>query len=115
METAELFYKDIKIGTVTETNWDMRSSGTIVYAFDYLAEPSEHPRLAGLIKSSIQYSNYLEEGDEENCDKISEEEEMLYLDLIEDANWYLVNAKGATIKILCPIFHDNNEITWQKD
>lgn len=110
----DLYWEKVKIGTLTETNREMRSSGTIVYAFDYGAEPSEHPRLAGLIRSSIQYSNYLEAGDEENHHRISEEEEMLYMDLIEEAHWYLVNAKGATIKILCPIFHDNNEITWQQ-
>ncbi len=111
----DLYWEELKIGTVTETDWDMRSFGTIVYAFDYLAEPSENPHLSEFIKAAIQASNYLMEGDEENYHKISIEEEKRYLDLIEDANWYLVNSKNETIKILCPLFHDNNTITWQED
>lgn len=115
MKKFDLYWEALKIGTVTETNWDMRSSGNIVYTFDYLAEASENPRISEFIKSSITASNYLDEGDEENYQKISLEEEKLYMDLITDTNWYLINAKEETIKILCPIFHDNNEITWQEE
>lgn len=111
----DLYCNDIKIGTVTETDWDMRSSGTIVYAFDYLADNPENSRLADFIKSSIKTFIYLEEGDEENFQKMCKEEETLYLDLMESANWYLINYKKETIKILCPIFLEHNEITWQKD
>lgn len=110
----DLYWKNIKIGILTETNWDMRSSGNITYTWDYLAEASEHPRLSGLIKSSITASNYLDEGEEENDQKISLEEEKQYMDLITDANWYLLNNSGETIKILCPVFQDNNKITWQE-
>lgn len=57
----------------------------------------------------------MEEGDEENFQKMCKEEENLYLDLMESPNWYLINYKKETIKILCPIFLEHNEITWQKD
>ncbi|MCE3225826.1 MAG: hypothetical protein K0S32_377 [Bacteroidetes bacterium] len=31
MKVFELYWKDIHIGSVNETNWDMRSSGDIIF------------------------------------------------------------------------------------
>ncbi len=114
MRKFELYWKEINIGSLSETYWDMRSSGDIIFKFDYLAESPEDVRLADLIKHSIMASNYLEEGDEENYNRMCEIETK-YLDLIESSDWKLLNEKGETVKILCPIFHDNNEVTWQID
>lgn len=57
-----LYWKEVKIGNLTETNWDMRSFGHIVY----LAEFQTNAHLSDFVKSSINASNYLNEGDEEN-------------------------------------------------
>jgi len=92
----------------------MRSSGDIKFNFNFLAHSPEDQLLADFIKHSIKASNYLEEGDEENYNRMCDEESK-YLDLINSLDWRLVNAKGETVKILCPMFHDNNEITWQID
>lgn len=114
MKKYELYWKETHIGSLTETNWDMRSSGDISFKFNFLAEFTENAHLADFIKHSIKASNYLEEGDEDNYKKMCEEE-IKYLDLINTSDWHLINDKGETVKILCPIFHDNNEITWQVD
>ena len=114
MRKYELYWKGIDIGSLTETNWDMRSSGDIKFNFNFLAHSPEDQLLADFIKHSIKASNYLEEGDEENYNRMCDEESK-YLDLINSLDWRLVNAKGETVKILCPMFHDNNEITWQID
>lgn len=114
MKKYDLYFKETLIGSLTETNWDMRSYGDIIFAFDYLAEFPENPRLADFIKLSIKISQCLDEGRQEDEDKLCEEENN-YLDLIETSDWLLVNDKGETEKTLCPMFHENNEITWQID
>jgi hypothetical protein len=114
MRKYELYWKETLIGFLTETYWDMRSSGNIIFKFDFLAEFSENAHLTGYIKHSIKSSTYLEEGDEDNYNKMCEEE-MQYLDLINTSDWQLLSEKGETVKILCPIFHENDEITWQID
>lgn len=50
MKKFDLYWEEIKIGILTETNWDMRSAGTIEYIFDYLAEVPENVYLADSIK-----------------------------------------------------------------
>jgi len=115
MKKYELYWKEIHIGSLTETNWDMRSSGDILYHFDFSSEDSENSFLAASIRHSIKASTYFDEiGDDEIYSQMCEEEEQ-YLDIINSSDWYLLNDKEETIKILCPIFHDNNEITWQQD
>lgn len=113
MKKYDLYWKETHIGSVTETNWDMRSSGDILYTFNVMADKQENVHLADFIKHSIKASNYLDEGDDDNYTKMCEEETK-FLDLINTSDWYLKNEKGETVKILCPIFHDNNEITWQE-
>ncbi len=115
MKQFDLYWKDIKIGILTETGWDMRSSGTIAYTFDYGAAFPENAHLANSIKHSITTFNYLEEGDEENYLKMCEQEEAEYSDIVDSPDWRIVDSQGKSIKILCPVFLDNNEITWQKD
>jgi len=114
MKKYELYWQRIDIGSLTETNWDMRSSGDILFKFNFFEASPESALLADYIKHSIKASTYLDEGDEENYNRMCEEEAK-YLDLIHSSDWRLVNDKGKTVKILCPIFHDNNEITWQID
>jgi len=65
MKKYELYWKGIDIGSLTETNWDMRSSGDIKFNFNFLAHSPEDQLLADFIKHSIKASNYLEEGDED--------------------------------------------------
>lgn len=115
MAKFELHWQNIKIGILTETDWDMRSSGTIAYTFDYKAEFPENEHLADFIKHSIKTFNFLEEGVEENYLKMSEQDEAGYSDIVDSTDWRIVDSQGKSIKILCPIFRDNNEITWQKD
>lgn len=114
MKQYELYFKETLIGSLTETNWDMRSSGDIIFAFDYLAEFPENLHLANYIKHSIEVSLFYENGDIENEDKLYEESNN-YLDLIYSSDWLLVNDKGEIEKTLCPMFHENNGITWQID
>ena len=110
----ELYWQEIHIGTLTETNWDMRSAGYISYSSDFLFESDQHPMIIDYIRHSIKMSNSLEEGDEENHAKLCEAE-LKYLDLIHSEDWYLVNQKGEREKILIPIFPDQDEIVWQLD
>lgn len=118
MKNFELYWRDLIIGSIVETNWDMRSSGDISFKFDYLAEPSVNEHLADYIKFSIEDSILLGEGVEDD-DLISaqEEKENKFLDLIIDTttDWYIINEKGDKSIILCPIFHEDNQITWMKD
>jgi hypothetical protein len=115
MKKFELYWKDLNIGSIVKTNWDMRSSGDILFKFDYLAEPSENKHLADYIKFSIKYSILLDEGIEE-ADMNLEEEETKFLDLIIDTtDWYIINEKGEKKIILCPIFHEDDGVTWMTD
>ncbi len=111
MKNFELFLKDIHIGSITETNWDMRSSGDINYHFNYL-NPSD--RLAEFIRLSIRYSECLESGTEEELEEISKEEKQ-FMELINSQDWFILNKNKEKTKILCPVFHEGNEITWQID
>ncbi|MFB3389375.1 hypothetical protein [Flavobacterium sp. LAR06] len=117
MKKSELYWKELHIGSIVETNWDMRSSGDISFKFDYLAEPSENKHLADYIKFSIKYSILLGEGVEEDDMYLAEqEEETTFLDLtIDTTDWFIVNEKGEKKIILCLIFHEDDEITWMTD
>jgi hypothetical protein len=118
MKKFELYWRDLNIGSIVETNWDMRSSGDISFKFDYLAEGSENEHLAGYIKFSIKDSILLGEGvEDEELILAQAEEEKKYLDLIVDTttDWYILNEKGDKSIILCPIFHEDDQITWMKD
>lgn len=112
MKKYELYWRNLNIGSLTETNWDMRSSGCILFKFKFLSDPAEYVLLAEYIKHSIKASNYLEEGDEDNYTRMCVEEEK-FLPIINSTEWWLTNDKEETVRILCPIFHDNNEVTWQ--
>lgn len=113
MKTYELFWKNLHIGTLTETYRDMRSSGDIVYHFNYLESPIPFGRLAAFIQLSIQQSDCLENGTEEAYNLLCLDEEKYFMDFVDSTDWFLMNESGEKRAILCPIFHDNNEITWQ--
>lgn len=111
----DLYWKDIKIGILTETGWNIRSSGNITYTFDYRAEFPENVRLANSIKHSIKTFNYFEREDKENYFKMCEQEEAECMDFVDSTDWRIVDSEGKSIKILPPIFLGNNRITWQKE
>lgn len=113
MKTFILYWKDIQIGTLTEINWDMRSSGNIEYKYNYLSKENENKHLTKFIKHSIQAGLYLESGDESNYKRMCKEETQ-FLDLITGSEWKIVNKDGESCKILCPNFCEDNGITWQK-
>ncbi|MBJ2126803.1 hypothetical protein [Flavobacterium sp. IB48] len=118
MKKLELYWKDFNIGSIVETNWDMRSSGNISFKFDYLAELSENKHLADFIKFSIKDSILLDEGvQDDDLIFAQAEEEKKFLDLIVDTttDWYILDEKGEKSIILCPIFHEDDQITWMKD
>jgi len=118
MKKLELYWRDLNIGSIVETNWDMRSSGNISFKFDYLAELSESKHLAEYIKFSIKDSILLGEGvQDDDLIFAQAEEEKKFLDLIVDTatDWYILNEKGEKSIILCPIFHEDDQITWMKD
>ena len=112
MKRYEIYFKDIHIGSVTETNWDMRSSGDMNYHFNYL-DPSD--RLAAFIRHSIRYSKCLESGTEEELEELSKTESEQFTDFVDSGDWFLLSENEEKIRILCPIFHENNELTWQTD
>ncbi|TDQ27574.1 hypothetical protein [Tenacibaculum caenipelagi] len=114
MKKLELYWQDINIGTLTETNWDIRSSGNIQFKFKYQEKTTENSHLAEFINHSIKTNDYLE-NDDQNKYNMMCEEEIKFLDLIDSSEWKLINSKSEEIKILCPIFHNNNEITWQRE
>lgn len=110
MKKYELYWKNNNIGSLIETNWEMRSYGDILFNPAFLIETSENRRLLNLIENSVKASKYLDEGDDDNYDKMCEEANN-FLDLINSPDWYVINDKSETVKILCPMFHENNEIT----
>ncbi|MBE8723680.1 hypothetical protein [Flavobacterium hungaricum] len=115
MKNYELYFKDIHIGSLKETNWDMRSAGDIVYHFDFSEEASENSSLAALIRLSIKSSTYWDEvGEDETYFEMCKQQEQ-FLDIIESPDWYIVDDKVKKVQILCPIFHNNNTIVWQED
>ncbi|MFD1603186.1 hypothetical protein ACFSJW_06200 [Flavobacterium artemisiae] len=115
MKKFELYFKEIHIGSLTETNWDMRSAGNIIYHYDFYSEDAQNSLLAALIRHSIKADIYWEEfGEDENYHKMCEEENQ-FLEIINTPDWYIVNEQHKKIKILCPLFHDNNQIVWQED
>ena len=81
---------------------------------NYQQELNDNNHLSEYIIYSIQVSDCLENGDEENYSKMCEEETQ-FLDLINSSEWTIKNEFGKSFKILCPIFHSNNQITWQRD
>ncbi|GAA3738890.1 hypothetical protein GCM10022422_22950 [Flavobacterium ginsengisoli] len=118
MKKLELYWRDLNMGSIVETNWDMRSSGNISFKFDYLAELSENKHLADFIKFSIKDSILLDEGvQDDDLIFAQAEEEKKILDLIVDTttDWYILDEKGEKSIILCPIFHEDDQITWMKD
>jgi hypothetical protein len=116
MKNFELFWKEIHIGSLTETNWDMRSSGDILFNADFLNGSSEENiHLAHFIKHSIRYSIYLENGETGDDEDAILEEANQFIDLIDSADWYLLNEKEEKVKILCPFFNEDDGITWQLD
>lgn len=93
----------------------MRSAGNIVYHYDFSSEDSENSLLAFSIRHSIKMNTHWEEvGEDETFFKMCEEENQ-FLDIINSPDWYIVNEESEKIKVLCPIFHCNNEIVWQID
>ncbi|WP_343606002.1 hypothetical protein [Fluviicola sp.] len=93
----------------------MRSSGDIVYHFNYLEPEIPSDRLAAFIRLSINQSICLENGTEEEYNRLCQEEETHFMDFVDSPDWYLLTETGEKQPILCPIFHENNEITWQTD
>lgn len=114
MQAFELYWKAIHIGSLTETNWDMRSSGVIQYHFNYFEKENSGAILAAYIQHSILTGDYLDSDDMDNYYKMCEEENQ-FLELINSPDWCLTDKDGKTIKILCPIFHSGDEITWQRE
>ena len=115
MKNYELYWKEIQVGSLVKTNFDMRDFGIISYKFDYLNEPSSNEHLAGYIKISILISlSFEEEEDEENTELLCEENDK-YLDIINGSDWHLVNENREIIPILCPMFHEDNGVTWMRD
>jgi hypothetical protein len=93
----------------------MRSSGDIVYCFNYMEEQATDPekRLADFIRLSIDLSDCLENGTTEEYETRAVEEEE-FMDLIDCKDWSIVK-DGEKTPVLCPIFYENDEITWQID
>jgi len=115
MKKFELYWRDLNVGSIVKTYFDMRDFGIITYKFDYLVEPSKNKHLADFIKHSILASILIEEGDEEANDRMAEIEEREFLDLINTTDWHLINENGEKEIILCPIFHEDDGITWMID
>ena len=113
MKKFTLYWKSIKIGILTETDWDMRSSGNIEYKYHYLNEDHKNSHLSNYIKHSIQAIVYLESGDELNYNRMCKEETR-FIDLINGTEWRIVDKDDKSHKILCPVFCEDNGITWQK-
>lgn len=111
METFILYWKNIEVGELTKTGWDMRSAGYIKFKFDYHNQRKNE--LSKYISHSIKGSDYLKKGDEENYKALCVQDEK-YLDIINSPEWEIEDKNGNRIGILCPAFHSNNEITWQK-
>ena len=90
----------------------MRSGGYIKFKFDY--QQLRDNILSKYIIHSIKGSDYLEQGEDEKFRELCEEDTQ-YLDVINSSDWIIIDKNGKRIKILCPAFHGNKEITWQKD
>lgn len=106
----ELYWKDNHVGTLTET--DHKRTGNVVYNPDFQNTP-EHELLAHYIQHSIQASNYLENEDLENYNKMGVLESS-FSELIDSREWVLI-VNDRRIAVVCPIFHENNQVSWQLD
>jgi hypothetical protein len=113
MKEYKLFWEDILLGTIKEQYFDHRSSGSIEI-YDYENLRLKYSRLVDFIELSKASSESLENGDEQNYEKFSQKEND-FLDIINSDNWYLMNSSFEKTKILCPIFHWDNELTWLID
>ena len=113
MKTFILYYKNREIGILTETNWDMRSGGDIKYKYNYLSEDKKNDQISKYIIHSIQATIYLESGDEINYKRMCQEETQ-FLDLMDSSEWRIESKDGKSRRILCPVFLNDNGITWQK-
>lgn len=111
MKSYTLYWKDLLVGSLVETNYDMRSSGTIRFNPDTTASSAEKLLLEAYIRYSVMGSTLLETEDEERYNKHCEEEEQFH-DIINSPDWCLTDENGQTIKIICPIFHENNDLSW---
>lgn len=113
MKAFELYWTTIHIGSLTEKNWDMRSSGDIHFHYKFREPENAGDILAAFIQHSILACEYLDNGDMDNYHK-SCEEEYRFAGLINSPDWYLTDKDGQIVKILCPIFHPGHEVTWQR-
>lgn len=111
MKKYTLFWKDLLVGSLVETNYDMRSSGTIRFSLDAIAPSTDKLLLEAYIQYSVMASIILEAGDEEQYKKLCEDE-VRFLSIINSPDWCLTDEHSQTIKILCPIFHEKNELSW---
>ena len=113
MKKLILYWKNTEIGTLTESNWDMRSGGDIVFKHNYLSEEHKNNQLSNYIRHSIQANIYLMNGDETNYQRMCKEE-IHFLDLINSTEWKIEDNYGERRRILCPVFLENYGITWQR-
>lgn len=111
MKIYSLYWKEHFIGLLAENNYDMRSSGTIQFNQYPTTPSSEKLLLEAYIQYSVMGSILLEAGDEDRYNKHCEEEGQ-FLAIINSPDWQLTDEQGQTIKILCPIFHEKNELSW---
>jgi hypothetical protein len=114
MKKYTLFWNDIYLGVLTELNYDQRSSGSLVFR-DFFSLKAKYEKLYDFVQHSISQNQYLENGDEGNYEKSTETDNLLYPDFIDSKDWYLLDENYQKIKILCPIFHSENEAAWLID
>jgi hypothetical protein len=105
-----LFYQDIEMGEVVETDYDFPNSFGTFQPKDLGHDPlCQH--LQNYIAYSIAADILMESGKEDGWQKFMEENEAQFLDLIETEDWRLDG--DQTVSILIPNFCQNNEIVWR--
>jgi len=105
----DLFYKEIRLGSITRKGSDFPSLFGQYSLLPFLKlEPS---LLNQYITYSIQANQMME--NQSKWIEFIEKEEHKYAELIDSEDWKLIDKDGKSHKTLIPIFCENNEIIWR--
>ena len=120
-DRLDLYFGPLRVGAVTQVGEDFPSLGGYITYDPSLANPpsAEVARLARFIalnRESTRLEDLEDESDlPQGAEGVNAELETHYMGYIESVDWRFVDGGGRELPILCPIFHENNEIVWRWD